>query len=87
MLAEKITANFEMIAFDYNIKDEESAWKIVDKEGRVYYSCEVIDKMSGKLQTSGKLSELTLGPGIYSLELITQNGVVEVKYTLVKSKE
>ena len=83
----KVAVKFEMIAFDYNIKDEESLWKIVDKDGKVHYSCEVVDKMSGKLQTSGELSQLTLGPGTYTLELITQNGIVEIKYTLVKSKE
>ena len=73
-----------MVAFDYNIKDEESVWKIVDGEGKVYYSCEVVDKTSGTLKTSGDLAELKLDPGVYTLELITQNGVVEVKYNLEK---
>jgi len=73
---------FEMVAFDYNIKDQESAWKIVDENGRVYFSCEVVDRTSGALKTSGNLAELKLGPGVYTLELITKNGVVELKYDL-----
>ena len=83
----KVAVKFKMITFDYNIKDKESAWKIVDDNGKVYYSCEVVDRMKGTLKTSGDLSKLKLGPGTYILELITINGVVEVKYTLVKSKE
>jgi hypothetical protein len=80
----KEAVKFEMVAFDYNIKDEESVWKIVDGEGTVYFSCEVVDRMSGTLKKSGDLAELTLDPGVYTLELITQNGVVELKYDLEK---
>lgn len=79
--------DFEMVTFDYNINDKESGWKIVDKNGKVYFSCEVVDSKSGSLQKSGELSKLKLGPGTYILQLITQNGVVEVKYSLEKSKE
>ena len=80
----KEAMKFEMVAFDYNIKDEESVWKIVDGEGKVYYSCEVVDRTSGALKKSSDLAELKLDPGVYTLELITQNGVVELKYDLNK---
>jgi len=78
----KEAVEFEMVAFDYNIKDQESVWKIVDGNGRVYFSCEVVDRTSGTLKTSGNLAELKLGPGDYTLDLITNNGVVELKYDL-----
>jgi hypothetical protein len=78
---------FTMVTFDYNIKDKISEWKIVDKSGKVYFSCEVVDRNTGSLKNSGDLPKLKLGPGKYTLELLTQNGVVELKYSLEKSKE
>ena len=82
----KEAVKFEMVAFDYNIEDKESVWKIVDGDGKIYFSCEVVDRTSGSLKTSGDLAKFKLDPGTYTLELITQNGVVELQYDLEKSK-
>ncbi len=77
---------FSMVTFDYNVKDKESGWKIVDQSGKVYFSCEVVGRAEGTLKSGGELSKRRLGPGKCTLKLITQSGVVEIKYTLEKSK-